>query len=150
MNIYMNMVIGSGRSGFRLVDFERMEIIMNGEISLTLSKLGFRFNVNSRYMKYHCGEKTRSSYLHKPSLQSLIRLRPFTNLATVSQADGIFKRLFMNGKFCILIWISLKFVFKCPVDNKTALVQVMAWRQRGYRPLPEPMLTQFTNAYSRH
>ena len=32
----------------------------------------------------------------------------------------------MNEKFYILIWISLKCVPKCPIDNKSALVQVMA------------------------
>ena len=29
------------------------------------------------------------------------------------------------------------------MDNKSVLVQVMAWRQTGDKPLPEPMLTQF-------
>ena len=56
----------------------------------------------------------------------------------------------MTGKFCILIQISLKFVSKGPIDNKTALVQVMAWRRIGDKSLPEPMLTQFTDAYMRH
>ena len=32
----------------------------------------------------------------------------------------------MNEKFCISIRISLKFVPKGPIDNKLALVQVMA------------------------
>ena len=66
-------------------------------------------------------------------------------------ADDIFKRIFMNGKFCnvILIQISLKFVPKGPIDKKSALVQVMAWRRKG-KPLPEPILTQFNAAYMRH
>ena len=42
--------------------------------------------------------------------------------------------------------ISLKFVPKSPVDNKSALVQVMAWHQTDNKPLPEPMLTQFADA----
>ena len=37
-------------------------------------------------------------------------------------ADGIFKCIFMNENFCILIPISLKFVPKGPIDNKSALV----------------------------
>ena len=41
-------------------------------------------------------------------------------------------------KFCILIQISLKFVPKSPIDNKPALIQVMAWHQAGNKPLPEP------------
>ena len=50
----------------------------------------------------------------------------------------------------VLIRISLKFVPKGPIDNKSALVQVMAWRRTGDKPLPEPILTQFTDAYMRH
>ena len=34
-------------------------------------------------------------------------------------------------------------------DNKSAFVQVMAWRQTGDKSLLEPMLTQFTDAYMR-
>ena len=56
----------------------------------------------------------------------------------------------MNEKFCILIRISLRFVLKVPFDTKSALVQVMAWRQKGNKPLPKPMLAQFTNAYIRY
>ena len=43
--------------------------------------------------------------------------------------------------------ISLKFVPNGPIDNKSALFQVMAWRRTGTKPLPEPMLTQFSYAY---
>ena len=50
----------------------------------------------------------------------------------------------------ILIQFSPKFVPKCPIDNKSALVQVMACRPSGAKPLPEPMLTQFTYAYMWH
>ena len=48
--------------------------------------------------------------------------------------------------FFITIRISLKFVLKGPIHNKAALVQVMAWRWTGDKPLPEPMLTQFTDS----
>ena len=65
-------------------------------------------------------------------------------------ADNIFKWIFLNEKFCISIWISLKFVPKGPINDSTALVQVMAWRQTGDKPLSEPMLTQFTEAYIQH
>ena len=35
-------------------------------------------------------------------------------------------------------------------ENESALVQVMAWRRTGVKPLLEPMLTQFADAYNRH
>ena len=58
----------------------------------------------------------------------------------------------MNEKlwFCILIQISLKFVTKGSIDNKSVLVQVMAWRRKGDKSLPEPMLAQIADAYMRH
>ena len=65
-------------------------------------------------------------------------------------ADDIFKCIFLNENDKILIQISLKLVPRSPIDNKPALVQVMAWRRIGNKPLPEPMMTQFTNAYMRH
>ena len=34
----------------------------------------------------------------------------------------------------------------CSIDNKWALVQVMAWRRTGDKPVPEPMVTHFTDA----
>ena len=49
----------------------------------------------------------------------------------------------MNEKYSILIWISLKFVPKAPNVNMSVLVQEMAWRQTGDKPLLESMLIQF-------
>ena len=50
----------------------------------------------------------------------------------------------------ILIQISLKLVPRGPIDNKPSLVQVMVWRRTGDKPLPEPMMVQFTDAYMQH
>ena len=65
-------------------------------------------------------------------------------------ADDIFNRIFFVEHVGISISILLKFVPKGPNDIKTALVQVLARRRTGDKPLPEPMLTQFTDAYMRH
>ena len=65
-------------------------------------------------------------------------------------ADGNFKCIFLNGNDKITIRISLKFVSRSPIDNKPALVQVVACRRTGDMPLPELMLTQFTDAYMWH
>ena len=56
-------------------------------------------------------------------------------------ADDIFKCIFLNENLCISIEISLKFVAKGPISNIPALVQIMAWRRPGDKPLSEPMLT---------
>ena len=64
-------------------------------------------------------------------------------------ADDIFKSIF-NESVWISITISLKFIPKGPIDYKSALVQEMTWHRIGEKPLPESMLTQFTDAYIRH
>ena len=64
--------------------------------------------------------------------------------------DDIFKYIFLNED----VWTSIspKFVPKGPIDNIPALVQIMAWRREGDKPLSEPMvvklLTTFSNAFS--
>ena len=56
-------------------------------------------------------------------------------------ADDIFKYISMNGNDEIPIPISLKLVPRSQFDNEPVLVQVMAWRRTGDKPLPEQMLT---------
>ena len=56
----------------------------------------------------------------------------------------------INESVWIPIPISLKFVPKGPIDYNSALVQVVAWHRTGEKPLPESMLTQFTDAYIQH
>ena len=65
-------------------------------------------------------------------------------------ADDIFNCVFLNENDRIPIQISLKYVPRSPNDNKPALVQVMAWRRSGDKPLAGPMMTQFIDAYMRH
>ena len=55
-------------------------------------------------------------------------------------ADNIFKYMFFNENILISINISRKFVPEGPISNKQALVQIMAWRRPGDKPLSEPML----------
>ena len=64
--------------------------------------------------------------------------------------DDIFNSIFCNENVQISIKISPKFVTTGPVDNKPALVQVMAWRRTGDKQISEPMLTQFIDADVRH
>ena len=54
--------------------------------------------------------------------------------------DDTFKYIFLNENVIILVKISLKFVPKGPINNIPALVQIMAWRRSGDKPLSEPMM----------
>ena len=47
---------------------------------------------------------------------------------------------FFNENVWIQIQISMKFVPKGPVNNIPALVQIMAWRRPGHKPLSEQMM----------
>ena len=55
-------------------------------------------------------------------------------------ADDIFKCIFLNENEWMSLRISLKFVPKVQINNIPSLVQIMAWRRPGDKPLSEPMM----------
>ena len=65
-------------------------------------------------------------------------LRPRQNDRHI--ADGILKCIFLNENVWISLKISLKFVPEVRINNIPALVQIMAWRRQGDKPLSEPMV----------
>ena len=56
--------------------------------------------------------------------------------------DEIFKWVFLNENIWISIKISPKFVPKGPISNIPVLVQIMAWRRPGDKPLSETMMVR--------
>ena len=84
-----------------------------------------------------------------PGSRDLSTHLPLDKMAAIL-ADDNFKCIFLNGNDRILMQISLKFVPRSPIENKKALVQVMAWRPTGDKTLSEPMLTRFSDAYMWH
>ena len=57
----------------------------------------------------------------------------------------IFICMFLSKDVRIFIQISLKFVPKCPINNTSALVQIMSCRRSGDKPLSEPMMVCHTH-----
>ena len=74
---------------------------------------------------------------------------PLDKMADILADDNL-GCIFLNKYYRIQIQISSKFVLRSPSNNKPVLVQVMAWRRTGDKPLPETILTQLTDAYMRH
>ena len=74
---------------------------------------------------------------------------PLDKMAAIL-ADDIFKCICLNENDRFRIPISLKSISSGSVNNKRALVRVMAWRRIGDKPLPETMMTRSTNAYMWH
>ena len=58
------------------------------------------------------------------------------------EMKNIFKCIFFNENVWISIKISLKCVPKGPINNIPALVQIMAWRRPGDKPLSRPMMAR--------
>ena len=46
-------------------------------------------------------------------------------------SDDVFKHIFLNEDYCILIEISFKFVSHGPFNTILSLVQIMAWHRSG-------------------
>ena len=69
---------------------------------------------------------------------------PFTSLRPKQNgchfADDCYKCIFLNENVQISNKISLKFVPEGQMNNIPALVQIMAWRRPGNKPLSEPMV----------
>ena len=76
--------------------------------------------------------------LHYNLIHHVNTLRPRRNEQHF--AYDIFKRIFFNKNVWFSIQISLKFVPKGPINNILTLVQIMAWRRSGDKPLSEPMM----------
>ena len=55
-------------------------------------------------------------------------------------ADNMFTWIFLNENAWISLEISLNCVPKGWIDNIPALVQIMAWRRPGDKPLSKPMI----------
>ena len=69
---------------------------------------------------------------------AIITLRPRRNEQHF--ADDTLKRILFNENVWISIKISLKFVPNGPINNIPALVQIMAWRRPGDKPLSDEMM----------
>ena len=65
-------------------------------------------------------------------------------------ANDIFKYITLKENSCILNQISLKCVHQGPINNKSALIQLMAWCGTGDKPLSEPVTMQFTDEHIRY
>ena len=76
--------------------------------------------------------------------ESLTKVYPINTLRPRQNGrhfpDDILKWIFLNGNVWISIKISLKVVPEVPINNIPALVQIMAWRRSGDKPLSEPMM----------
>ena len=84
--------------------------------------------------------------LHWPGTQVAIIRHCFNTLRPRQDgrrfADDTFKCIFLNENVRISIKISLKCVPKGPINNNPALVQIMAWRRPGDKPLSGPMMAK--------
>ena len=95
-----------------------------------------------RNVLIHCGDFAYSFFNSFPPGQNGLSL-----------ADDNFKCIFVNENDTQMIEFKFKFhrnLFPGAIDNNPALAPIMAWPRTDDKPLLEPMLTQFTNAYMRH
>ena len=83
-----------------------------------------------------------------PVLRTINTLRPKQNVRHF--ADDIFRCILFNKNGSVSIKIQLTLIPNGIIDNTSALVQVMGWHWTGDKPLPEPMMTQFSDPYMRH
>ena len=117
--------------------------------------LGLNVLISAWICPIKCGMKLLESSIPILQQSCTIEVWEWINLSLPGQngphfTDDIFRCIFVNEKFCILIKISLKFVPKSQIGNNPALVYIMAWRRIGDKLLSESMLTRFIDAYMWH
>ena len=80
------------------------------------------------------------------------KLKPISLRAKLLPSRGRYFDMHLREKKIVYFYkFQLKFVPEGrPIDNNPKLVQIMAWHRIGDKPLSEPMLTRFTDAYMRH
>ena len=99
-----------------------------------------------RYSERRSGRWSSPQNIPNYTVTGVNTLRPRQNGRHF--ADDIFKYIFLNENVWIAIKISLKFFPKVLINNITSLVQIMAWRRPGDKPLSEPMMIHLrTNIY---
>ena len=110
-------------------------------------KICYRFSWASRHKQRHgvlVSEKWLSSatcmLCSLMSAEIVNTLRPRQNGRHFP--DDIFKWIFLNEDVWISIKFLLKFVPRGPMNNIPSLVQAMAWRRLGDKPLSEPMMVR--------
>ena len=108
-------------------DVEELTLVTRN-YPLSMQITHFSFNALGRWDHVLCWKSHNASF---NTLRTRQNVRQF--------ADDTLKYIFLNENVRIAIEISLKFVSKCPINNIPALVQKMAWRQPGDKPLSEPM-----------
>ena len=118
--------------GHTLYWLSRQKLFVNGKLDI------FR-------APYHVRQDTTgyNTDTHRLTLLNTLRLRQYGR----HFADDILKYIFLKENVWISIKISLKFVPKGPINNIPALVQIMAWRRPGDKPLSEPILVSLGLVY---
>ena len=109
-----------------------------------LTTLGFQWIYETKYMKYLIFKKS-NHYKYQSLIVFCNYFRPYGKTLRPSKngrnfPDDIFKCIFLNENIWISSKISLKFVPEGPINNISAMVQMMAWRLPGDKPLTEPMM----------
>ena len=93
--------------------------------------------------QWFCSSQTR--WLNSDLFKKL-HLRQYQNIIHMKNerhfADNILKCIFLNENIWIPTKISLNYVPYGLIDNMAALVQIMAWRRPGDKPLSGPMMVR--------
>ena len=139
-NQYIDNGLSPGRC--QAITWTNAGILLIGPLWTNFSEILIRIQI-FQFKKTHF---KMSSWKWLPFWRGLNVLRPGQNGRHFP--DGIFKSIFLNENVWFFIKIH-KFVPKWQINNVPSLVQIMAWRRSGDRPLSEPIMVSL-DACMRH
>ena len=126
---------------------ERLSLyyIETGLISQMTQRLGHRCRINVDLIVFVIWDEVRISVsIHAPRLWLSCYIGYCDTLEPRQHGrhfpDNIFKCIFKNENVWISVKISLEFIPTGPINNIPAMVQIMALRRLGNKPLSEPIM----------
>ena len=139
----MPIILNMGVGWLPMCSTLNTEFLSSARISIMLTKFGpwqngrqFADDIFKCIVKCNCFIKISSNVILEGQIINTLRPRSSRR----NFADDMFKCISLIENVSIPIQISLKFVPTGPINNIPALVQIMAWRRPGDKPLSEPMM----------
>ena len=136
----IHMTTNENRCEYSVLSLENLRILQDNPSFIMQTTQTIMLNICLFPYNHKINDSRKSTIkeMYDPVIIPFNTLRPRQNGRHF--ADAIFKCIFLNENARISLKISLEFVPKVRINNIPALVQIMAWRRPGDKPLSEPMM----------
>ena len=141
--------------------WERRSLYWDGvQVSRAWVRPSYHYNGIPILVRLHFHTEMVIGYPFYPGHGKIITSHSFTQKSSINSSppgqNGRFLQMIFSDAFSwmksFVFWLKFhrSLFLRAETDNNPALVQIMGWGWIGDKPLSEPMLTWFTDAYMQH